>query len=262
MRQNPTTPFGIVHSLNNALVYLPLEQVDGHAEIVDVSATVTFTQTFWQACSTQTQRAKYVFPIPAHAAICGFEMSTEDGRTVTAVAKETETAKQEHEQAIQEGKMTGLVVMASGDVFTVSLGCLPSMQMITTKLTYVMDLMEDDSADQVRLLLPVCIGSRYGQPSFEVVGAGMVPPERITIAVDVFMSGEIRNITSPSHPTLAILDDGKVPIGSGRSPRRRAARYSSRDFLIDDFILCVKSEGLNAPRCFAEPIVSVVQFEL
>ncbi|KAJ3529473.1 hypothetical protein NM688_g7851 [Phlebia brevispora] len=250
--RNKFAPFGIVHSLNNALVCLPLEQVDVHAEIVDVSATVTFTQTFWQGHSTQTKRAKYVFPIPAHAAICGFEMSTEDGRTVTAVAKETETAKQEHEQAIQEGKMTGLVVMASGDVFTVSLGCLPSLQMITTKLTYVMDLMEDDSADQIRLLLPVCIGSRYGQPPSEMAGAKVVPPERIRIAVDVFMSGEIRSITSPSHPTVAVNDDAQVQIGNVPSPRRKAAQYACQDFLTEDFVLCVKSDGLDTPRCFAE----------
>ena len=102
---------------------------------------------------TPTARAKYVFPIPAGAAICGFEMRTESGTVITAVAKETETARKEHEEAIQRGNMTGLVELVAGDgkvpaltinandsilrlkVFTISLGCLPALQMVTTKLT-------------------------------------------------------------------------------------------------------------------------------
>ena len=82
-------------------------------------------------------------------------MRTEDGRVVTAVSKEKEAAKREHEQAIQQGRMTGLVEHVTDDgmvtgfdrdgvlidvctVFTISLGCLPQLQIITTKLTVLM----------------------------------------------------------------------------------------------------------------------------
>lgn len=80
-----------------------------------VSATVTLTQTFWQCSAAATPRAKYVFPVPAQAAVCGFEMRTEDGRVLAAVAKEKEAARREHEQAIQTGRMTGLVEHVSDD---------------------------------------------------------------------------------------------------------------------------------------------------
>ena len=47
--------------------------------------------------------------------MCGFEMRTEDGRVIKAVAKDKETARQEHEQAIEQGKLTGLVEHVTDD---------------------------------------------------------------------------------------------------------------------------------------------------
>lgn len=76
---------------------------------------MTLTQIFWQYSPEPTERSKYVFPIPARAAICGFEMTTEGGRVVKAVAKEKEEAKREHEAAIRQGKMTGLVEHVADD---------------------------------------------------------------------------------------------------------------------------------------------------
>ena len=50
-------------------------------------------------------------------------MRTEDGRVIKAVAKDKETARQEHEQAIEQGKLTGLVehVTDDGESFRTSL---------------------------------------------------------------------------------------------------------------------------------------------
>lgn len=120
--------------------------------LLPASATVSLTQTFWQCSSSATPRARYVFPVPAQAAVCGFEMCTEDGRVIAAVVKEKEVARKEHEQAIETGRMTGLVEYVADDgthfssylpqdltqlsvVFSISLGCLPRYQLITTKLT-------------------------------------------------------------------------------------------------------------------------------
>ncbi|KAF7797335.1 hypothetical protein EIP86_008530 [Pleurotus ostreatoroseus] len=245
-------PCGVTFSEpTGRIAYLPLERLDVHAEIVDVSATVTLTQTFWQGWpAAATPCAKYVFPVPAQAAVCGFEMRTEDGRVIKAVAKEKETARKEHEQAIKQGRMTGLVEHVTDDVFTVSLGCLPQFQMITTKLTYVMDLLEDDFMDQVRFQLPVSVGMRYGQTPSKMVVAKAVSGNRINISVDVFMKGGIQNLTSPTHPTFELSSDGTVSTPANIT--RNRGWYHSPSFLSQDFVLSIKSEGLDAPRCFAE----------
>lgn len=80
-----------------------------------VSAIVTVTQQFWQYSWNALRRAKYVFPVPAGAAICGFEMRAEDGTVITAVAKENEEAAKEHLAALRQGQMTGLVEYVSDD---------------------------------------------------------------------------------------------------------------------------------------------------
>ena len=80
-----------------------------------VSARVTLCQVFENKSDEPTTRAKYVFPIPAQAAVCAFEMCTEDGRTITGVVKEKMKAAAIHENAIKQGRMTGLVEWATDD---------------------------------------------------------------------------------------------------------------------------------------------------
>lgn len=76
-----------------------------------MSALVTISQQFWQYSPSGLTRAKYVFPVPARAAVCGFEMMAEDG----TVVKEKEEARREHQNAIRQGFMTGLVEHVTDD---------------------------------------------------------------------------------------------------------------------------------------------------
>ncbi|EKM51518.1 uncharacterized protein PHACADRAFT_186981 [Phanerochaete carnosa HHB-10118-sp] len=223
--------------------YLPLETAEVHANIVDVSAVVTITQQFWQYSPAKLERAKYVFPVPARAAVCGFEMTAGDGTVIVAVAKEKEEAKREHEEAISRGYLTGLVEHVTDDVFTMSLGALPAEEMLQTRITYVMDLMDDNAPDQVRLQVPTYIGMRYGTLPEGMKGALQLPQHRIRISADVRMTSNVRNVTSPTHPTLVVSDN---------SAASRNARYVSPDFLKEDFVLSITADGLDAPRCFAQ----------
>lgn len=60
------------------------------------------------------------------------------------------------------------------------------------------------------------------------------------------MQGAVRSITSPTHTTLTILDDGSTVTS-------RSSRYFSQDFLTQYFVLCVAADGLqDAPRCVVE----------
>ena len=88
------------------------------------------------------------------------------------------------------------------------------------------------------------IGARYGDLPQGMKGAHQTPPQRISISVDVRMQDVVRDITSPTHPAL-ILSDGSVYAS-------RNARYTSRDYLTQDFVLSIVADGLDAPRCFAQ----------
>ncbi|KAI0696543.1 hypothetical protein BC835DRAFT_1519541 [Cytidiella melzeri] len=233
---------GIAFPSNSSLVYLPLERVTATVDIVDVSATVKLTQEFWQYSVNKVRLGQYVFPVPARAAVCAFEMRTQDGQVINAVAKEKLQARKEHDAAIQQGLMTGLVEHLTDDVFQISLGVLPGQQLLTTTLTYVMNLMEADVTDQVRFLLPVVVGMRYGEPPEGMRTAAM--PERVSITVNVRMKGTIRSIISPSH-TISTSSPSTVTA-------LQSVSYLSTAFLQQDFVLSIKADGLDSPRCFAE----------
>lgn len=105
--------------------------------------------------------------------------------------------------------------------------------------------MDDDVSDQVRLQLPMYIGSRYGTLPIGMAGARTVPPNRVHISVDIRMQGAVKTIASPTHPS--------VIVGPGGFPQHpQAARYTSGDFMTQDFVLVITAEGLDAPRCFAQ----------
>ena len=124
------------------------------------------------------------------------------------------------------------------------------MHLICLRLTltvqqYVLDLMDGNFSDQVRLQIPMYIGERYGSLPKGMQGARQVPPRRVSISADIRMQGAVKSVTSPTHPVLTVSDNDSTHA-------RRTARYISPDFLLQDFVLSIVAEGLDAPRCFAQ----------
>lgn len=64
------------------------------------------------------------------------------------------------------------------------------------------------------------------------------------------MSGRLRDVQSPTHDIAPLIPHKKR---NGRSSHRRGTiKFRSRLFLQDDFVLVVRADGLDAPRCFIE----------
>lgn len=85
---------------------------------------------------------------------------------------------------------------------------------------------------------------RYGALPTGIATARQTPPHRVAISADVYTTGAVKSITSPTHPDLT------TESGGGQAPRY--AKYTSPDFLSRDFVLSVVAEGLDAPRCVAQ----------
>lgn len=62
-----------------------------------------------------TSRAKYLFPVPASAAICAFEARKSDGTVVVSKCMDKDLAAERHERAIRDGKFTGLLETVTDD---------------------------------------------------------------------------------------------------------------------------------------------------
>ena len=79
------------------------------------TASVTLQQTFVNTSDVATNRTKYVFPVPARAAVCAFDMHFADGRVIKGVAKEKALATKEFENALRVGKTAGLLDWVTDD---------------------------------------------------------------------------------------------------------------------------------------------------
>lgn len=115
-----------------------------------------------------------------------------------------------------------------------------------------MDLMDDDFKDEVRLQLPLTVGSRYGIEPSELADASAASSQTLLrITADILMGGVIRSIKCPGHDDLTTFTPYVTRTGQ-TSRRRRTVKMHSPTFLSKDFVLVVRADGLDEPRCFAE----------
>ncbi len=156
-------------------VLLPLAKVDISSRVADRVAEVTVKQTFRNP-HTEPLEAVYIFPLAGGCAISAFEMKVGD-RTIKGIVKERGEARQQYEQAIQQGKRAALLEQERDDLFTVQVGNLPPGEEVTVVITYSEKLpfFEDGSTE---LRLPLVVGLRY-IPGHAIdhhqVGHGTVP---------------------------------------------------------------------------------------
>jgi|GEM_PF-1264163 len=174
----------------------------GHAQ------KATFEQTFTNL-ETVAIEATYTFPLPAEAAVCGFEVVTGD-RVLTGQVEEAEEALQRYDEAISAGHGAYLLEQHRPDIFTVNVGNLKPGQAATVKVTYTAPLGFQEH--RLRLAYPTTIAPRYvtasGQADpvqAEMDGEVVNPPHvlcvpyGLTLAMEVRLGRAVRAITSPTH---------------------------------------------------------------
>lgn len=233
---------GIVyHSLNRHLLHLPLQEADIRVWIVDISARVTLSQVFENESDSPTSRAKYVFPLPASASVCAFELKHADGRILTGIAEETSEATRTFDGTAYTRESAGL-----DQLFTISVGSIPARQKVTVKLTFVMHLLDEGRRDHVCLRLPMTIAKRYGEtPAILTTDR----KTRVQITVDAQTGDVIQDILSPTHQIYPRRFRTRTGATDGQ---RMTMTWLSATFLDRDFELIVHARGLSESRCFAE----------
>jgi len=144
-----------------------------------------------------------------------------------------------------------MMMLIFSPVFIISIGSIPPKKTVTTHLMFVMELFDDDPKGTLRLQLPMSVGSRYGPPPASLPTAVSASSQtRLSITVDIQMSGAIQDVTSPSHKDIQFAP--YITEKDHTSRRRRRVTFASPTFLTQSFVLDVNGYGLDAPRCFAE----------
>ncbi|KAG8219006.1 hypothetical protein J3R82DRAFT_4762 [Butyriboletus roseoflavus] len=229
---------------------IDISDTRGHPSHDTVSSRIVLSQTFSNPSDEPTGRAKYVFPLPANAAVCAFEFELEDGSVIIGEVKEKEEAALMFTRAVEQGETTALVERVTDDIFTISVGSIPATTRVTAYLTFVMDVLDEALRDHVRLQLPMHIAGRYGTPPEAMHNTSATDSRtRVHISVDIQTSDVIHRIHSPTHPIE--LRHYKKRSGQ-KSQRRMSAVWKSSEFLTSDFVITIHAEGLDEPRCFVE----------
>ncbi|KAJ7784830.1 von Willebrand factor type A domain-containing protein [Mycena maculata] len=253
---------GLYYYFEKRVVSLPLIAVHAEGSIKDFVAQVKLTQTYSNDATVPIE-AKYSFPIPARATVCSFVMIKQDGTRVVGSVQEKQEAREAYNAAVSHGQQASLMEQQTPDVFQVSVGNIPSNEQVQIELAYATELAEDEENDSIRFHLPVHIGARYGTPpqsapspfsSTAFISSSSKTPF-LNIAMSVEAIAPISKIGCPSHTVSTELGpDPKLP-NFTELPFSNYARVSlSSDSALDkDFVLTIKSVGLDTPRCIAEP---------
>ena len=239
-------------------IALPLANSDFSVEIDGDLATVTLVQTFENPTPTPLN-ATYLFPLSEDAAAYAMTMQVGD-EIVEAQIRRRDRARQEFDAARREGRAASLLTQHRPNMFTQEVANLMPGAPVRVTLRYAQSVPRVDG--MYELVLPLVVGPRYNPaprspallvsdteaaPAQTQEGGGWsigpppaypqgvfgltlpdaIPPERVSIEVNLAAGMGIGEVTSATH-ALAVT-------GSGRE--RHAALRAGRIIDNRDFVL-------------------------
>ncbi|KXS19298.1 hypothetical protein M427DRAFT_53241 [Gonapodya prolifera JEL478] len=232
---------------------IPLKKVHADVNIIDCLASVTLSQTYVNEGSLPVE-AIYKFPVYESAAVYAFEADI-DGTVVRGVCREREEAAKEYNAAIAAGNRAFLLEEQKADIFQISVGNIPPSKPVIIRISYVHECKTDEANDELRFTIPTTIASQTYGSFAPPKGTNLMPggttydstvDYRLSLAIDIRMaSGPITEVSSATHPIKLSLD--------GADPKHASAKLALDAVYLDrDFVLVVKSPGLDKPRAVIE----------
>jgi len=243
---------------NGESLLLPLASSDFNVSIDGDLANVTLVQTFENPTNTPLN-ATYLFPLNEDAAVYAMTMEVGD-EVIEAQIRRREEARQEYEQARQEGRAAALLSQHRPNMFTQEVANLMPGARVRITLRYAQSVPRVDGAYE--LVLPLVVGPRYNPapsaaaqtvsdtedapPAPAQIGAWRIAPppayprgvfglslpqeiapERVSIGVDLEAGMAIGEVSSATHALTT----------SGQGRQRTIALNEGRVVDNRDFVL-------------------------
>ncbi|MGD9683842.1 MAG: VIT domain-containing protein [Candidatus Obscuribacterales bacterium] len=229
---------------------LPLAGMDIDARVTGRVADVKIVQQFKNEFPEHLE-ATYIFPLSGSASVNSFTMKV-DGRVVEGVIAERQQARQQYQQAIEDGKRAAIMEQERDDIFTVNVGNIPPGQSITIILEYTEKLQHfDDGCTEIRLPLVIapryipgeeldrdCVGKGFAADTDRVPDASRISPPRLAegfkpdiplgITVDIAGQEAIADLACTQHAVKTSLENS----GSVRVSLARRHELADRDFVL------------------------------
>ena len=185
---------------------LPLKDTRVDISVSGVIADVKVRQIYRNEGSRPIN-ASYVFPASTRAAVYSMRMQI-GNEIIVAKIKEREQAKQEFEQAKEEGKSASLLEQQRPNVFSMSLANIMPQEQVEIELRYTELLVPADNVYEV--VFPTVVGPRYASPEngnkkddkfveTPYMRQGQKPTSALHISTRIFAGLPIYDLSCPSH---------------------------------------------------------------
>ena len=241
---------------------VPLKAVDVQVEMIHSLAKVSIKQTYRNVLSVPI-RASYLFPLDDRATISSFVAEFSNGKKLVGISKDKNQARQEFEEAVQQGQTAVLMDQHSSDVFKTEIGNLDTNQEVAITITYLTQVQMENS-HSYRFFLPTMVSTRYRSSSSyhtttdstatETDASGgpnnvaSSVPYRLNLDMKISMDG-IKSISSPTHEiTTSINGDGRPATASLVSGE-----------LDGDFVVLIKTTNSHETNVIVEADPSTKQ---
>ena len=106
-------------------------------------------------------------------------------------------------------------------------------------------------------MIPVNIAPRYGSPPpLTEFSSGLATEVSLSVSVSVKMTGNIKSITSPTHPIAVNLGTNAPESSDEHDTKLAYVSLGTSSPLETDIILVFAVQDLDRPRCTMEPDVN------
>jgi len=201
------SPYFFVKSDDPAIDRLPLKSTSASVHISGVIADVKVTQVY-QNEGKHALEAIYVFPASTRAAVYAMKMTIGE-RTIHAKIKKRDEARQEYEQAKQQGKSASLLEQQRPNVFQMNVANIMPGDLVKVEMSYTELLVPTDKVYE--FVYPTVVGPRYSNQAASTAPSsdkwvqnpylhqGEAPDYSFDITVNISAGMPIQKLFCTSH---------------------------------------------------------------
>ena len=228
-----SSPYFFIPSDDPSTDQLPLKSTSADVQISGVIADVEVTQIYKNE-GKKVLEAVYVFPASTRAAVYSLKMTIGE-RTITARIEERGKAREDYEQARQEGRTASLLEEQRPNVFQMNVANILPGDVIRVELSYTEILMPERGIYE--FVYPTVVGPRYtnslsGDDTWNAnpyTHEGEKPLYTFGIHVGITSPTPLKDIRSTSHAIETVFTADRLAEVSLKDSENAGG---NRDFIL------------------------------
>ena len=215
------SPYFFIQSDEPGIDQLPLKSTSATVDIAGVIADVKVKQVYKNE-GNKAIEAIYVFPGSTRAAVYGMKMTIGE-RIIEAKIEEREKARQDYEEAKQNGQTASLLEQHRPNVFQMNVANILPGDEIVVELSYTELLIPDEGVYE--FVYPTVVGPRYSSTPEDLASSnekwvsnpyteeGKLPFYSFDLNIVIKAGIPVKDVVCSSHETdIQFLNPDKVKI--------------------------------------------------